>query len=156
MRNLLGNCSIAFHPICSSPMSNHHGSEAEIVQAEFAEISASIQELAQSYRGDCLALLHLLRLLEALHRDIRDTLFQEALPSNRQALHSLLRDIEAQGGWPYIYRMRLQALMSNMLMDAEINYSVDSDHSSDLADFNSDLIDGAAEKRDWNSELENP
>jgi hypothetical protein len=71
-----------------------------------------IRAAAEQYRGNGLRLLRLLRLLEALHREIREDLFQEALPDNRQALHALLRDMEAEGGWPYINRMRLQSLLA--------------------------------------------
>ena len=75
--------------------------------------SDRIQELAHHYRGDSLKLLALLRLLESLHQEIRDGLFQESLPDNRQALYNLLKDIETTGGWPYIHRMKLQLLLKN-------------------------------------------
>jgi hypothetical protein len=42
------------------------------------------------------------------------------LPDNRQALYSLLRDIEAEGGWPYIERMRLQAFLTNLEQEATV------------------------------------
>jgi hypothetical protein len=58
--------------------------------------------------------LALLRHLEELHKEIRDGVFQENLPDNRQRLYSLLKDIESEGGWPYIARMRLQALLVNL------------------------------------------
>jgi len=74
-------------------------------------IAATIRSTAQRYQGDQLALLNLLRMLEALHKEIREGLFQESLPTNRQALYALLKDIEAQGGWPYIKRRRLQSLL---------------------------------------------
>jgi hypothetical protein len=54
--------------------------------------------------------LALLRQLEKLHKEVRDGAFQESLPDNRQRLYSLLRDIESEGGWPYIERMRLREL----------------------------------------------
>jgi hypothetical protein len=78
-------------------------------------IAQLVQRTADSYRGDGEALLSLLRTLEKLHRDIRDELFQETLPKTRHELYALLRDIEASGGWPYISRMRLQALLTNLL-----------------------------------------
>ncbi|WP_421658567.1 hypothetical protein [Leptothermofonsia sp. ETS-13] len=73
-----------------------------------------IRELAEGQGGDSLALLALLRLLEGLHQEIRDNLFQDSLPDNRQALYNLLRDIETTGGWPYIHKMKLQALLTNL------------------------------------------
>jgi len=97
-----GNAAPELQP--SNPASNS--------EVEHAAISAVIRAAAEQYRGNGLRLLRLLRLLEALHREIREDLFQEALPDNRQALHALLRDMEAEGGWPYINRMRLQSLLA--------------------------------------------
>lgn len=82
-----------------------------LVEAILAEASCR--------RGDSLSLLALLRTLESLHREIRDTLFQQSLPDNRQALYSLLKDVEAEGGWPYIHRMRLRSLLVNFLQESE-------------------------------------
>lgn len=74
----------------------------------------SIWKTAQEYENNSLGLLGILRTLEKLHQEIRDNLFQASLPDNRQALYKLLRDIEAKGGWPYIYRIKLQALLENL------------------------------------------
>ena len=68
----------------------------------------------QACQGDTVALLALLRQLEQLHREIRDGIFQDSLPVNRRQLYSLLKDIESEGGWPYIERMRLQAFLANL------------------------------------------
>jgi hypothetical protein len=78
---------------------------------DLESIAQSVRELADRQRGNSLALLALLRLLEHLHQEIRDSLFQDSLPDNRQALYRLLRNIEAAGGWPYIHRLKLQALL---------------------------------------------
>ncbi|MBD1913377.1 hypothetical protein H6G02_30085 [Leptolyngbya sp. FACHB-16] len=86
-------------------------------------IAQLVQKTADSYRGDGEALLGLLRILEKLHREIRDELFQETLPKTRHELYALLRDIEASGGWPYIGRMRLQALLTNLLEPDEPQHS---------------------------------
>jgi hypothetical protein len=75
--------------------------------------------IAQEYQGDSLALLAVLRLLEQVHQEIRDSLFQQALPDNRQSLYKLLRDIETKGGWPYIYRMRLQSILEKMELEED-------------------------------------
>ena len=77
-------------------------------------ISGAVKDVAQNCEGDVIALLGLLRHLEKLHKEIRDGIFQENLPDNRQRLYSLLRDIESEGGWPYIARMRIQALLVNL------------------------------------------
>lgn len=82
-------------------------------------IGRLVRTAAQTCKGQNLKLLALLRLIESLHQEIRDGLFQESLPQNRQALYALLRDIEADGGWPYIHRMKLQAFLANLLEDSE-------------------------------------
>jgi hypothetical protein len=73
-----------------------------------------IHEIADRDRADPQALLGLLRTLEQLHREIQQGYFQSALPNNRQALYALLRDIEENGGWPYIQRWKLQELFANL------------------------------------------
>lgn len=79
------------------------------------QVAHVVRAIAKDSKDDGIALLALLRLLEALHREIRESLFQESLPSNRQALYALLKDIEATGGWPYIHRMRLQEFLRNLI-----------------------------------------
>ena len=81
---------------------------------ELNELVQTVWSAAQRRQGDCLALLDLLRRLERLHYDIRDTLFCDALPNNRQRLYRLLKDIEQEGGWPYIQRMQLLSLVDQL------------------------------------------
>ncbi|MEB3275259.1 MAG: hypothetical protein ACO4CG_00815 [Prochlorothrix sp.] len=81
---------------------------------EFAAIAAEVRRLAQQSQQSVDETLALLRLLEALHREIRTTTFQRLLPTNRQALYALLREIEAEGGWPYISRMSLRSLFRSL------------------------------------------
>lgn len=100
-------------------MSNGKSPDSDKLSYKLQEMAESIQEYSLLCQGDILAILALLRQLEKLHREVRDGIFQESLPSNRQALYSLLKDIEAEGGWPYIERMRLQALMVNLETIAE-------------------------------------
>lgn len=83
-------------------------------ETDIEEIRLAVQMAAQKRVKDCEALLSLLRQLEDLHRDIRETLFQESLPTNRQHLYYLLRDIEINGGWPYIKRMKLAELRKSL------------------------------------------
>ncbi|TVQ05678.1 MAG: hypothetical protein EA368_18905 [Leptolyngbya sp. DLM2.Bin27] len=78
------------------------------------QLSKLIDRLALDRQNESTALLSLLRLLEERHRDICETLFSESLPDNRQHLYALLKDIELNGGWPYIQRMKLQALLANL------------------------------------------
>jgi hypothetical protein len=90
------------------------GDGMEWSEAEQA-ITDLVRKSAERQRGNGRALLRLLRLLENLHQEVREGSFQEALPENRQALYALLKDIEAEGGWPYINRMRLRSLMGKLL-----------------------------------------
>ena len=73
-------------------------------------IAQAVRQFSTDQETDVIALLGMLRLLEQLHREIVEGTFRKALPSNRQALYRLLRDMETQGGWPYIPRLRLQTL----------------------------------------------
>ena len=94
-------------------------------------LSSTIEDLrlvANHYQGDSLALLELLRTLEQLHREICESLFLESLPSNRQALYNLLRDIETSGGWPYIQRIKLRSLL-DVLSEAAVDHTPDLDDS---------------------------
>lgn len=93
-------------------MNESQNLESQHVTAKLAEIQGEILALAQNHRGEALGLLSILRSLEAVHSQIREELFLAALPDNRHDLAYLLRDIEETGGWPYIERMRLRALLS--------------------------------------------
>lgn len=88
-------------------------------RANLETIGTLVRAAAQERQGQSLELLALLRLLESLHQEIRDSLFQKSLPDNRQALYALLRDIEADGGWPYIHRMKLQEFLANLVMQLD-------------------------------------
>lgn len=94
------------------------------LESKLAAITTDVEALAQSYQGDSLALLAVLRCLEALHREIREGLFHASLPDSRHGLDALLKDIETEGGWPYIERMRLQALLVNLLREDDQNVDV--------------------------------
>lgn len=95
-------------------MSNNKNSELEQCTEKLEAITDAVKGAAQACQGDVTALLALLRQLEKLHKEIRDGIFQDSLPDNRQRLYSLLKDIESEGGWPYIERMRLQAFLVKM------------------------------------------
>ncbi len=84
------------------------------VPSDIERIALEIHALAERVQDNPLALLQLLRTIEQVHRDIQVDYFQSALPDSRQALYALLRDIEENGGWPYIQRWKLQALFANL------------------------------------------
>ncbi|MEM1254680.1 MAG: hypothetical protein AAGI69_19775 [Cyanobacteria bacterium P01_H01_bin.21] len=107
-------------------MELHSSDASKRPAADIEEIRLAVQLAAQKRAGDGRALLALLRQLEGLHRDIRETLFQEALPTNRQRLYSLLRDIEINGGWPYIQRMKIAELVRDLESDSISEASGDS------------------------------
>ena len=88
--------------------------EGENLSQKLQEITCAIADVVEFCQGDTIALLSLLRKLEILHREICDGAFQESLPDNRHALYALLREIESEGGWPYIERMKLQDLLANL------------------------------------------
>ncbi|MBW4634273.1 MAG: hypothetical protein KME30_20890 [Iphinoe sp. HA4291-MV1] len=104
-------------------MSNSKKLELTELPCKLQAIASAVYDAAQCCQGNVMTLLALLRQLEQLHREIRDGVFQQSLPDNRQALYSLLRDIEAQGGWPYIERMRLQAFLTNVEQEAAVENS---------------------------------
>lgn len=86
---------------------------------DLRQLAEQARDSAKKREGNCIALLELLRLLESLHFEIRDTLFRDALPDNRQRLYRLLKDIEQEGGWPYIKRMQLLALIEHIQEDGD-------------------------------------
>jgi hypothetical protein len=83
------------------------------------QISAIGLQMAVDYQQQTDELLAILRTLEELHRHIREDFFQPALPQSRHSLYSLLMEIEAQGGWPYIERMRLRDLLQAMSSESD-------------------------------------
>ncbi len=89
-------------------------SDSRQLETELQAITTDIRQMAHRHRSNSRALLALLRALEQTHREIQENLFQVSLPDNRQELYALLRDIEETGGWPYIERMRLRSLLSNL------------------------------------------
>ncbi len=101
-----------------------NGKSIDSDNQSYQAIANSVRDLAIDHQGDTHALLALLRLLEQLHREIRDESFVKTLPDNRQALYALLKDIESQGGWPYVERMKIKALLANMDVETSQEKSV--------------------------------
>lgn len=93
------------------------------IPEDLKTIARSIETAALVRQKDSLELLALLRLLEYVHREVRDSLFRASLPENRQQLYALLRDIEMNGGWPYIQRMKLRSLLDNMMLESSAEES---------------------------------
>lgn len=89
----------------------------ETVRIDLLRLEQQVQELTQQLEGDAEGLLGLLRLLEHLHREIQDGSFRKALPTDRQALYGLLRDMETAGGWPYIPRLQIRTFLE--LLEAD-------------------------------------
>ncbi|ODG96737.1 hypothetical protein A4S05_16835 [Nostoc sp. KVJ20] len=113
-------------------MNDNKNIASEEFSCKVQAIATVVHDAVQGCQGDTVALLALLRQLEQLHREIRDGVFQESLPVNRRQLYSLLKDIESEGGWPYIERMRLQAFLANLPQEVpeENNHEVlESDRS---------------------------
>ncbi len=94
------------------------GTSQAALTERLQQVSAIGLQLAADHQQQTDELLAILRTLEELHRHIREEFFQPALPQSRHSLYSLLMEIESQGGWPYIERMRLQDLLQAMDADA--------------------------------------
>lgn len=77
-----------------------------------------ILAIAAKHEGKGAEQLVILRELEQLHRKICEQYFYPTLPERRRDLYNLLRDMEEDGGWPYIARPKLKFIMK-ALMEAE-------------------------------------
>jgi hypothetical protein len=86
--------------------------ENHLFQEDFRAITAHLHQLIDRSQTDPVALLKILRFLESLHHEVRELHFQSALPIHRHELYAMLREMEAEGGWPYIPRMQLRELLS--------------------------------------------
>jgi hypothetical protein len=98
----------------SKPELPHQATGTPVDVAALNTLLNQIRQIAHGCDRDCLQLLVILRGLETVHREIREELFQPALPDNRQALYALLRDIESEGGWPFINRMKIREFLRRM------------------------------------------
>lgn len=81
---------------------------------ELESILGQIFALAEANQTEPRQLLQILRALEGCHREITDRLFVPALPNSRHPLFDLLLDIESEGGWPYIYRVKLHEILDKL------------------------------------------
>jgi hypothetical protein len=94
-------------------MNDDRDLQKEDLKYSLEAISTQVLSVAEQCGRDCDRILALLRTLENLHRKIREEIFEVSLPDNRKDLYQFLRDIEEEGGWPYIERMRVQQLLKN-------------------------------------------
>jgi hypothetical protein len=95
--------------------------------SDFSMITSLIQAVVDQSKGDAIAQLRVLRFLEHLHQEIRESEFQPALPTDRHGLNNLLKEMEAEGGWPYIPKMNLRALLSYDLYENSPSPTPDSE-----------------------------
>ncbi len=89
------------------------------LENKLEKLSTKIWKLAENCKEDSLLLVIILRKLELIHRQIRAQMFEPSLPDTRNHLYLLLRNIEENGGWPYIERMRLQDICEKFLATNE-------------------------------------
>jgi len=102
-----------------SQKQSQQGQTADL--SELEALSDRIWQISQAHQGDAGSLLQILRILETLHKRIRDDLFQPALPTSRHELFNLLRDIETNGGWPHIYRMKINEICRYLEQPEELD-----------------------------------
>ncbi|AZB71416.1 hypothetical protein [Synechococcus elongatus] len=107
--------------------SGRRSSPSETIRIDLLPLEQQVKALTQQLEGDAEGLLSLLRLLEYLHREIQDGPFRKALPTDRQALYGLLRDMETAGGWPYIPRLQIRTFLELLEADQPSLKSENSD-----------------------------
>ncbi|AFY38051.1 hypothetical protein Lepto7376_1717 [[Leptolyngbya] sp. PCC 7376] len=88
------------------------------VSQSLGPLLQEVVAIATQHEGEGHTQLAILRQLELLHRNICENYFYPTLPERRRDLYNLLRDMEENGGWPYIARPKLKLIMQS-LMEAE-------------------------------------
>lgn len=83
--------------------------------AQLQQIHQDLLAIADHHENQGEALLKILRQLEQTHRQISADYFYPSLPERRRDLYNLLRDMETEGGWPYIARPKLEFILHNFL-----------------------------------------
>lgn len=114
-------------------MDDPQETQYQTLRSQVDDLLSHLRSLAQTYADDPQALLILLRLIEQTHAEIREGLFQTAIPNDRHAFQALMRAIETSGGWPYIPRMRLQAFLAAGEAQGETSPPVNRDQEGDRA-----------------------
>jgi hypothetical protein len=88
--------------------------EQSFVPEELTDVYKALMDLAQEHQGDCIGLLELLRFLETLHGQIRDSYYVNSLPQNRGELYALLKEMEDRDGWPLLPRTETRSLLRRL------------------------------------------
>lgn len=96
-------------------MSNNNPSKT--IEAKMKALVQEIQTLAEESQENIFDILLILRELESLHRNIRQEMFEPALPDTRHRLYLLLRHLEEIGGWPHIERMKIKDICQKLLSE---------------------------------------
>lgn len=89
------------------------------IENELKKSVSEIWNLAEKSQDNIFDVLLILRELELLHRNIRQEMFDPALPDTRHRLYLLLRHIEEVGGWPYIERMRVKDICEKLISEEQ-------------------------------------
>jgi hypothetical protein len=88
--------------------------EQSFVPVELTEVYKTLTELAKERQDDCIGLLELLRFLETLHGQIRDSYYVSSLPQNRGELYALLKEMEERDGWPLLPRTETRSILRRL------------------------------------------
>lgn len=88
------------------------------LQQDLNAIAETVNTLVKRSDGSSVEILQILRFLEALHRQVCEEHFLATLPNRRRTLYNLLREIDAEGGWPYIPRMQLKTLLAHLEIES--------------------------------------
>ncbi|BAW96720.1 hypothetical protein NIES970_16590 [[Synechococcus] sp. NIES-970] len=88
---------------------------AENLSEQLDRIHRELLAIASQYEGNGERLLEILRQLELTHRQISEEYFYPSLPERRRDLYNILRDMETEGGWPYIARPKLKFILEKLL-----------------------------------------
>ena len=93
-------------------MNSPSSGEPSPLSAQLNALRNIVRKLTSESQNNIGAILTILRELESVHQEVRVENFEKMLPRTRHELYPLLKEIEEQGGWPYIERMKLQTLIS--------------------------------------------
>jgi len=95
-------------------------SDQALFSNQLKEFGQIVRELVAQSSQSPLLILRILRELEALHQEIRSQTFEKILPDTRHSLYPLLKDIQENGGWPYIERMKLQTILQFLNLENDL------------------------------------
>jgi hypothetical protein len=90
------------------------------LEQEIDKYCGHIRHLAEQSEDNTIDLVMILRKVEELHREIRETMLESSLPDTRHHLYLLLKHLEETGGWPYIPRIKLGYFCQRLLASYEL------------------------------------